>query len=103
MNSSDNTPSPDQPDPSFEIRCPRLGHQINFNYCRSENNGLPCFKTLDCWHHYFDVHAFLKEHLTPETFDQVFLKQSQPKIFSLIDLIEQAKKAGASKDGESSD
>ncbi len=88
--------SKNPPEKSFEIRCPRLGHQINFSYCRSENNGLPCFKTLDCWHHYFDVHTYLKENMTLEEFNRVFFKKSQPKVFSLLDLIEQAKKSQAS-------
>jgi hypothetical protein len=28
------------PEDDYEIRCPRLGHQISFSYCRSENRGL---------------------------------------------------------------
>ena len=43
------------PGDSCQIRCPRLGQQIHFSYCRQENLGLPCFKTLDCWHIYFQV------------------------------------------------
>lgn len=79
------------PENEFTIRCPRLGHQINFAYCRSENSGLPCFKTLDCWYNYFDVHAYLKGKLTEEDFQKVFMKTVKPKIFSLVDLIEKAK------------
>ena len=60
--------SADPPDNSFNIRCPRLGHQINFKYCRSENGGIPCFKTLDCWYSHFNVLAHLKEKLTQEEF-----------------------------------
>lgn len=80
--------------PDESIRCPRLGHQIDFSYCSRENSGLPCFKTLDCWHTYFNVHAFLKERLSEEDFKKTFLKPAAPKIFSLMDLIEQAKKSG---------
>ena len=85
---------PDEPTRE-DIRCPRLGHQINFSYCRQENNGLPCFKTLDCWYNYFNVHAYLKNKLTPEEFEKTFVKQGSPKLFSLLDLIEQAKKNDA--------
>ncbi|MFH2061171.1 MAG: hypothetical protein ABIJ59_20080 [Pseudomonadota bacterium] len=94
---SDKLPS-DLPDKSVNIRCPRLGHQIEFSYCRSENSGLPCFKTLDCWHHYFDVHTYFKKKLTQEDFNTAFTKTSRPKIFSLLDLIEQAKKSQEPKD-----
>lgn len=77
------------PENEFTIRCPRLGHQINFAYCRSENSGLPCFKTLDCWFSYFDVHAHFKEKLTEEDFKKIFLCRVKPKMLSLMDLIEQ--------------
>jgi len=79
------------PEESFSIRCPRLGHQINFSYCRTENSGIPCFKTLDCWYTYFDVHTYLKEELTKQDFQKAFLEKGKPKVFSLFDLIEQAK------------
>lgn len=93
MSKSDNKHIPVKPNKSVEIRCPRLGHQINFDYCKSENSGLPCFKTLDCWHHHFDVHTFLKQTMTPEEFNKVFVSQNKPKVLSLMELIEQAKKA----------
>lgn len=88
------------PEDDFSIRCPRLGHQINFPYCRSENNGLPCFKTLDCWYPHFNVHAYLKGRLTDEDFKKVFISAGKPKILSLFDLIEQAKKNKAAADKE---
>ena len=80
------------PENDFFIRCPRLGHQINFSYCKKENLKLPCFKTLDCWYNYFDVHAFFKKRLSPKDFETTFITQGQSKVFSLMDLIEKAKK-----------
>jgi len=80
------------PADSYEIRCPRLGHQIYFSYCRQENQGLPCFKALDCWHTHFDIQTFLKQELTEEEWKKAFSKQIKPKVLSLLELIEQAKK-----------
>jgi len=80
------------PGDDFEIRCPRLGHQVSFSYCRSENNGLPCFKTLDCWYEHFLVEEFLKEELTPEQWNRVFGNPPKPKMLSLVELIEEAKR-----------
>ncbi|RLB14284.1 MAG: hypothetical protein DRG82_14085 [Deltaproteobacteria bacterium] len=80
------------PDESFQIRCPRLGHQIYFSYCRTENSGLPCFKVLDCWSPHFPVEEYLKSDLTPEEWEKVFEKKPKPKMLSLVELIEQAKK-----------
>ncbi len=82
--------SPDPPSDESGIRCPRLGHQINFSYCRSENSGLPCFKTLDCWFNHFDVHTHLKDKLSDDDFEKVFMIKGKPKVLSLVDLIEKA-------------
>ena len=80
------------PTNEHKIRCPRLGHQIYFSYCRQENQGLPCFKTLDCWHTYFNVQTFLKAELTEEQWEKAFTRCVKPKMLSLLELIEQAKK-----------
>jgi len=80
------------PSDDYQIRCPRLGHQIYFSYCRQENQGRPCFKTLDCWHTHFDVQAYLQGELTTEEYEQAFSGKVKPKMLSLLELIEQAKK-----------
>ena len=80
------------PDDSFQIRCPRLGQQIDFSYCRQENMGLPCFKTLDCWHIHFQVVDYLRMELTGADWKETFEKPPIPKIVSLATLIEKAQK-----------
>jgi hypothetical protein len=79
------------PNERLAIRCPRLGHQITFSYCRTENRGLPCFKTLDCWHTHFPVEELLRKELSPEEWKQAFESPHKPKVQSLLDLIEEAK------------
>ena len=74
------------------IRCPKLGHQIAFSYCRTENRGLPCFKTLDCWHTRFPVEELLRKELSPEEWKQAFESPPKPKVQSLLEMIEEAKK-----------
>jgi hypothetical protein len=80
------------PGDDYLIRCPRLGHQITFSYCRSENRGHPCFKTLDCWYEHFEVEVFLRGELSPDEWESLFGGPPKPKMLSLIELIEQAKK-----------
>ncbi len=84
----DSTP----PDDSFQIRCPRLGHEIYFSYCIRENMGRPCFKILDCWFRYFDVVNYLKGKLTEEEWERVAQRRPKPKMLSLVELIEKAKR-----------
>ncbi len=80
------------PSEEDRIRCPRLGHQVPFSYCRSENKGLPCFKTLDCWYEVFLVEAFLQKELTPDQWGKAFKRPKTTKLLSLVELIQQAKK-----------
>jgi hypothetical protein len=85
------------PDDTFQIRCPRLGHQIYFSYCRKENLGLPCFKTLDCWHVYFPVQEFLRQELNQEEWQDAFEKPAQPKLVSLVEIVARVQKNVARK------
>ena len=79
------------PGEDYRIRCPRLGHQITFSYCRSENMGQPCFKTLDCWFEHFPVEEYLRKNLAAEEWEKIFGRPVKPKVLSLVELIEQAK------------
>lgn len=83
------------PDDKYMIDCPRLGHVINFSYCRSENLGLPCFNIMDCWYDHFLVELFLRENLSDEEWEEwerKFREHSKPKIVAIMEMIKQAKK-----------
>jgi hypothetical protein len=73
------------------IYCRKLGHWLTFNYCRQENNELPCRKILDCWFEEIPIKEFLKENYTEEEISYIF-GSPKSKISSLIEIIEQAKK-----------
>ena len=79
------------PGDDYQIRCPRLGHQITFSYCRSENMGMPCFKTIDCWFEHFPVEEYLRKELRPEEWQKVFNRRPKSRIVALIELMEQTK------------
>jgi hypothetical protein len=76
----------------MEIRCPRLGGEVRFSYCRREDGDKPCFRTIICWQAFFPVESYLKDHLTPEEWDRFTRQQPKDKVTSLIDLIEAVKK-----------
>ncbi len=80
------------PEDDFTIRCPRLGHPIPPPPPPPPHPPIPCFKTLDCWFSHFKVDEFFAEKMDPKDFKKTFSKPSQPKVLSLMDLIEQAKK-----------
>lgn len=72
------------------IRCPRVGGEINFKYCRSENNMLPCRWIVSCWQKQLDINKFLEDHYSNEEINRMFAPP-MPKMESLVALIEQAK------------
>jgi hypothetical protein len=77
----------------LERRCPRLGGPVPFSYCKkSGENQQPCFKIIDCWWETFDVVRYLKDNLPEDQFSQLMDARPRPKIASLVELIEQAKK-----------
>ncbi len=76
------------------IRCPRVGGEVTFRYCRFENNMLPCRWIAGCWQSQMDINAFLADHYSKEELDRIFAPPG-PKIESLVDLMEKARKAKA--------
>ncbi len=80
------------PGDDFQIRCPRLGHPLAFSYCRVENKDMPCHRILDCWYEHFMIEDFMRAELKPEEWETVFSRPIKPKILSLVEMIEEAKK-----------
>jgi hypothetical protein len=74
------------------IRCPRIGGDANFLFCRTENNMLPCRWIVGCWKERMEIQTFLEDHYTDEELEQIFTPPG-PKIESLLNLVEKAKKA----------
>jgi len=80
------------PADDFQIRCRKLGQLIHYGYCRRENQGLPCARTLDCWFPYFNVADYLRGVLSPEEWAAAFESEAKPKLLSLAELIERAER-----------
>jgi len=77
-----------------ERRCPRLGGNVNFGYCRSCGEGQsPCPKVFDCWWEYFDVVAFFSV-CSGEKNRNLLDSQDppKPKIASLLELVHGARR-----------
>jgi hypothetical protein len=70
--------------------CRKLGHHLEFKYCRTVNSGKPCHLMPDCWFEKFPVAKFVEQHYTLEE-RAAFSRPPQPKIASLVDLIAKAR------------
>ncbi len=70
-----------------------MGGPVSFGYCREPGGeSLPCWKILECWWEIFDVSAYLKNRLSEEDYNRLVSVKPRPKITSLLELIEKAKK-----------
>ena len=76
---------------SNKIYCRKLGHFIEFSYCRACNNQLPCNLIADCWFEQIPVEQYLKENFTKKELEHVF-HPPKSKMYCILDLIEKAKK-----------
>lgn len=76
---------------ALETRCPKLGHQVNFGYCRRESGTLPCAKALACWSHRFPVELLLRTLLGDELFEKTFCAAPKSRVENLMEAIESAK------------
>lgn len=74
------------------LRCPKLGGEVPFSYCRSLQDGMPCERIVACWEVFFDIGRYIKEHYTPEEIERFQHPTPKDKMATLIDIIEQAKK-----------
>ncbi|MCK5802422.1 MAG: hypothetical protein KAI66_06300 [Lentisphaeria bacterium] len=82
------------PHDTRERRCPRLGHEVVFEYCRTQGAETVCPRLLDCWFELFDVAETVRKHLGEEVLEQLQKpKDGQPKVASLMELIEQARQS----------
>ncbi|MFO7714263.1 hypothetical protein [Desulfosarcina sp.] len=81
----------------LERRCPRLGGDVAFAYCKvCGGEKSPCFKVLDCWWERFDVVAHMQSCLSAEDFAALSVQRTPPdKMTSLVDLIRRAKERTA--------
>ena len=74
-----------------EIYCRRLGHHLTFKYCRTERGGGPCSKILDCWFEKLPIEEFINTNYS-EAEIAAITAVPRPKVATLFDLIEKAKK-----------
>jgi hypothetical protein len=74
----------------LEIRCPMLGHPLNFHYCRTTTRAVPCRKLFDCWYERLPVQEFAAEFFDQQTI-AAMVQPPPPKILSLLELIERAR------------
>ena len=74
------------------IRCPQLGGEVPFRYCRTVNEDLPCTRIILCWKFRIEVAKFLSEHYSTDQLQRALSPPTKTRIETILDLIDKAKK-----------
>lgn len=74
------------------IRCPQLGGEVPFRYCRIVNEDLPCRRIMVCWEFRLEISKFLSEHYSVEQIQRALAPPNKTRVETIIELIEKAKK-----------
>jgi hypothetical protein len=78
-------------------RCPMLGHNLNFSYCRKPGSDVPCRKIFDCWWEEFDVEGFIRAHYGDDMIGRILAPRPE-KTVTLADLIDKARRGGRTEE-----
>jgi len=71
----------------MEIYCSQPGMMIEFSYCISMNEGLPCRNSIDCWRERLDIVAFLKAKYSDGELSKVFSGLPRSKLDRIMEMI----------------
>ncbi len=74
------------------IRCPQLGGEVPFKYCRILNENLPCRKIIICWEFRVEIGKFLSDHYSLDELQHALKPPSKTRYETILELIEKAKK-----------
>jgi hypothetical protein len=74
------------------IRCPQLGGEVPFRYCRIVNEELPCRRIMVCWEFRIEISKFLSEHYSIEQIEHALTPPTKTRVETILELIEKAKK-----------
>jgi hypothetical protein len=77
------------------IRCPQLGGEVPFKYCRAVNENLPCKRIIICWEFRIDIGRFLEENYLMEQIQSALSPKEKSRIETILEIIEKAKKLKA--------
>ena len=75
-----------------ELRCPKLGGEVTFGYCRTVDDGMPCPRALLCFELKFPVEEYFQIVLKEETFTRIFTNPPRTRLERFLDTVDAAAK-----------
>lgn len=74
------------------IRCPMLGGEVPFRYCRTLTEELPCRKIIICWEFRIEIGKFLGDHYSLDQIQKALAPPTKTRLETILELVEKAKK-----------
>ncbi len=71
----------------MEIYCTQLGMVMEFSYCISMNEGLPCRNIVGCWEKRMDILSFLKREFEEEDLKKIFSGLPKTKLERIMEVL----------------
>jgi len=72
------------------IRCPQLGGEVPFRYCRTVHENLPCQRVMVCWEFRIKTSEFLSEHYSIDQIQCALTPPAMTRLDTILELIEKA-------------
>jgi len=72
----------------MNIYCNQLGMLVEFSYCASLNEGLPCRNIIGCWQERTDIIAFLRDTFTEAELGKIFSGLPKSRLDRIIESIQ---------------
>jgi hypothetical protein len=69
----------------MDIYCNQLGMLIEFSYCTSVNEGLPCRNIIGCWKERTDIISFLRKNFSDEELKKGFSGPPKSRIERIVE------------------
>lgn len=74
------------------LRCPQLGGEVPFKYCRTLNEDLPCRRIVVCWEFRLEIAKFLSEHYSIDQIELALASPTKTRLETILELVDKAKK-----------
>jgi hypothetical protein len=72
----------------MEIYCNQIGMMIDFSYCVSVNEGLPCRNIISCFQGRVDILTLLRKRFTKDELEKAFKGLPKSRLERILESIQ---------------
>ncbi len=72
-------------------RCPQLGGEVPFRYCRTVQENLPCRRVTVCWEFRIEIAEFLSGHYSANQIQRALTPPAKTRLDTILEIVEKAK------------